>query len=262
MTKSETRRSALSTLLFGAAATQLANSAKSQSAPDAAPTPIAPAAQAPGACTLFPQAVEGPFYFDPKSVTSDLQTGQPGAPMTLDLRVIESGVCTPITNARVDVWHADARGVYSGYDGQGGDGSISAVGQSYLRGTQFTDAEGRVQFKTVYPGWYPGRTPHIHVKVFLDDTTLATGQVYFPDELSQSIYSSREPYTERPKADTTNARDFLFSDGDREGGGTVMAVAQSADTLLASLVIAVDRSGKQALDGGGMDGVFRRMIGR
>ena len=195
------RRDALRGLSLGTAGNVLMPGAS-----HAETTPAA-AAQTPGVCVLFPQAVEGPFYFDPKLVRADITEGRPGAPVRLALRVIESGACAPIANARVDVWHADASGVYSGYDGQGANRDVSTKGTTYLRGTQITDADGRVMFTTVYPGWYPGRTPHIHVKVFLDAASLVTGQVYFPDDVSMQIYSEREPYKARHIADTTNASD-------------------------------------------------------
>jgi len=76
-----------------------------------------------------------------------------------------------------------------------GDGS--SEGETFLRGTQFTDADGAVCFTTIYPGWYPGRTPHIHFKVILDDKDLVTGQLYFPDTISERIYATVSPYRER-----------------------------------------------------------------
>lgn len=200
------------------------------------------ASQTPGSCVLMPQAVEGPYYFDPKAVRTDITEGRPGLPMRLELQVIEHGPCEPLADARVDIWHADARGVYSGYTGQGDNRDISARGETYLRGTQFTDTNGKVVFKTVYPGWYPGRTPHIHVKVFLDEKTLVTSQVYFPDDLSAQVYRNHQPYNARPEADTDNASDFLFQQGIREGGGIVLAVVDQPDVLTTSLLMAVDRS--------------------
>jgi protocatechuate 3,4-dioxygenase beta subunit len=235
--KSLSRRQALTSLMLGAAGARLG------AAPGSATAETTPAAQPPGTCTLFPQTTAGPFYFDPKLVRSEIAEGRPGLPLQLVLRVIESGPCTPIAEARVDIWHADARGVYSGYAGQGDRRAISTKNESYLRGTQMTDADGTAIFRTIYPGWYPGRTPHIHVKVFLDTRTLVTGQVYFADALSARIYREREPYAARPKADTTNANDFLFKSGEREGGGTVFAIKEDADLLVGSLTIAVDRKG-------------------
>ena len=70
-----------------------------------------PAVQPQGLCTLFPQAVEGPYYFDPKLLRSDIAEGRPGLPTQLVPKVIDSSQCTPIAGARVDIWHADAGGV-------------------------------------------------------------------------------------------------------------------------------------------------------
>lgn len=239
------RRQALRSLIAGTAGAAMVPVAARAGDAQLVAAP-APATQPEGVCILLPQQMEGPYYFDPQMVRSDITEGRPGAPVDLILRVIEHGPCTPIANARVDVWHADAGGVYSGYAGQGDNRDVSTKGATYLRGTQLTDSDGRVTFRSVYPGWYPGRTPHIHVKVFLDQTTVLTGQIYFPDDVSARVYRDRAPYNERPVADTTNAADFLFTAGERDGGGTVLTIAETPDLLTASLLIAVDRSGEAA----------------
>jgi protocatechuate 3,4-dioxygenase beta subunit len=108
----------------------------------------------PGRCVLTPEAGEGPFYLDPSLVRSDITSGRPGAPLGLSLQVVREGDCAVLADARVDVWHADAIGLYSGYPQQSGVGGVStdvAVGQQYLRGTQVTDADGHVRFRTIYP---------------------------------------------------------------------------------------------------------------
>jgi protocatechuate 3,4-dioxygenase beta subunit len=90
--------------------------------------------------------------------------------------------------------------------------------ETFLRGTQFTEADGSVRFDTIYPGWYPGRTPHIHFKVILDDKVRVTGQLYFPDTVSERIYAAYSPYRERKQErETVNANDFIFSRGERRG---------------------------------------------
>ena len=99
------------------------------------------------ACILTPQAEEGPFYSDPKLVRSDIAEGKPGVPLTLRLRVIEAGSCTAIHDARVDIWHCDAKGLYSAFPGQGDAHNVDATGKTFLRGTQLTDERwlGHVQ---------------------------------------------------------------------------------------------------------------------
>ncbi|SFM72163.1 Dioxygenase [Methylobacterium pseudosasicola] len=103
-------------------------------------------------CVLTPQSIEGPFYVDPKLVRIDITEGRDGIPLRLRLRVIHAGPCTPVADARIDIWHCDARGLYSGYPGQGDDRSIDTSGQTFLRGTQTTDSEGCATFDTIYPG--------------------------------------------------------------------------------------------------------------
>lgn len=144
----------------------------------------------PKVCVLTPEAMQGPFYFDPKLLRTDITEGKPGAPLALTLHIVEAGDCGAILSARVDVWHSDGLGLYSGYARQA---TGSAEGETFLRGTQFTDADGQARFATVYPGWYPGRTPHIHFKVILDDKDLVTGQLYFPDTVSERIYATLSP---------------------------------------------------------------------
>jgi protocatechuate 3,4-dioxygenase beta subunit len=197
------------------------------------------AATLPGAkvCILTPEAMQGPFYFDPRLVRADITEGRRGAPLALTLQVASVKECARLKGARVDLWHADGQGMYSGYSGQGDDGI------STLRGTQFTGADGQVRFATIYPGWYPGRTPHIHFKVFLDAKSLVVGQLYFPNDLSARIYAGVAPYNDRkPKRDiVANKEDFIFED--LGGAATLVSVTEEGGSYLASHVIAVDRAG-------------------
>lgn len=189
-------------------------------------------------CILTPEATQGPFYFDPKLVRSDITEGRPGAPLALTLQVVEAENCASLKAARIDIWHSDGLGVYSGYARQV---TGSTEGESFLRGTQFTDADGAVRFTTIYPGWYPGRTPHIHFKVILDDKDLVTGQLYFPDTVSEGIYATLSPYRERKaERDTFNANDFIFQ---RQGGAeTLTVIEEEGGSYRASLVIGIDRT--------------------
>jgi len=189
-------------------------------------------------CVLTPQAVEGPFYFDPKLVRSDITEGKQGAPLLLILQIVEAKDCVPLQDARVDVWHADGLGLYSGYAGQD---TGSAKGETFLRGTQFSGADGDVRFNTIYPGWYPGRTPHIHFKAFIDNRNVITGQLYFPDHITEQVYATTPPYRERKRErDTFNASDFIFV---RQGGAdTIVDLKQESGSYLASLVISIQRN--------------------
>lgn len=190
-------------------------------------------------CILTPEAMEGPFYFDPKLVRAGIAEGKAGAPLALVLTVTDAETCAALKGARVDVWHCDGLGVYSGYARQA---TGAAEGETFLRGTQFTAVDGRVAFDTIYPGWYPGRTPHIHFKVILDDKERVTGQLYFPDTASERIYAAHSPYRERKQdRDTVNANDFIF----REEGGeaTLAEIEEAGGSYRASLLIGIDRTG-------------------
>lgn len=163
---------------------------------------------APNVCLLTPEATEGPFYLDPDLVRADITEGRQGAPLAVALQVVDAD-CRPIAGARVDVWHCDAAGDYSGFARQGSDAMKDTRGETFLRGTQPTDARGVVRFRTIWPGWYRGRTPHIHYMVFLDDERLLTSQLFFPDGASETVFASG-PYRARAAGqDTTNATDGI-----------------------------------------------------
>ena len=134
---------------------------------------------APSVCLLTPETTAGPFYLDPGLVRADITEGAPGAPLALVLQVVDAD-CRPIEGVRVDVWHCDAAGNYSGFAGQGSDGPRDTRGDTFLRGTQFADARGVVAYETIWPGWYRGRTPHVHYRVFLDERTLADQPAVLP----------------------------------------------------------------------------------
>ena len=193
------------------------------------------------ACILTPQAEEGPFYADPKLVRADIAEGKPGIPLALRLRVIEAGPCTAIKGARVDIWHCDAQGLYSAFPGQGDGHNIDASSKTFLRGTQVTDDAGWVTFNTIYPGWYDGRTAHIHFKVFLDEKSVLTGQTFFPDALNEFIYTNVPDYKERARQRRIiNANDGVIGIDDPEHRA-FCSVKEERDRYVATLTLGVDR---------------------
>ena len=205
-------------------------------APLFACAPERPAAHAPGrliagdTCPVTPRQTEGPFYFDPHLVRQDISEGRPGVPLRLRLQLVDAVDCSPSRRARVDVWHSDAGGIYSGSD------LLGTTGQTFLRGTQFADAQGVVEFHTHYPGWYAGRTPHMHVKAWLADGRELTSQVYFPDALSDRIYAEG-PYAGRSGPRLGNGEDLIF----RAAGDHVplAAIRRGRDGLDGAVVLAL-----------------------
>jgi len=156
-------------------------------------------------CTLYPQQAEGPFYLDLDSLRRDITEGKAGMPLSVVVQV-QSESCAPLKDVAVDLWHCDAAGVYSGFQGQ--LGGLDTTGETFLRGTQVTDVDGVAEFDSIYPGWYPGRTTHIHFKVHTSSTTEATSQLYFPEDVTAGIYATA-PYDARGPKDTLNAADGI-----------------------------------------------------
>ena len=190
----------------------------------------APDAIASGAvtCVLAPEQTEGPYYIARERVRRNITEGKPGLPLSLRTTVVDAHTCRPLRGATVDVWHADAAGAYSGFGAGAGDGS-------FCRGIQPTDAHGLARFETMYPGWYPGRAVHIHVKVHVHGNVVHTGQLYFPDTLTDAVYG-RAPYAARPARDTRNPSDAIFRNG---GSRSLLHVARSGKGYVAGIVLGV-----------------------
>jgi protocatechuate 3,4-dioxygenase beta subunit len=150
----------------------LALFALAQAQPLSAPAPAPSAATS--SCVLTPELTEGPYWLDDELLRTNITEGQAGIPFNLSITVKDITSCLPITNAFVDIWHCNATGAYSGFGGnsgagQGGPGGMGGSGPStnetFLRGIAVTDSNGVATFETIQPGWYQGRTPHIHIKV-------------------------------------------------------------------------------------------------
>ena len=184
------------------------------------------------ACVLTPEMTEGPYYVDDVKVRRNITEGLPGAPLALRLSVLDASTCRPIKGAAVDIWHASAGGKYSGAEAN------DTVGRTYLRGIQHTDVKGLARFATVYPGWYPGRAVHIHVKVFVGGDDVHTGQLFFRDSLSDAVYK-RAPYKARGVREMRNADDSIYGDG---GGRSLLVVRSAGKGYVGSISMGVRRS--------------------
>ncbi len=156
-------------------------------------------------CPLTPSDVEGPFWLNLALLRRDITEGLLGVPLIVIIQVIDAATCSPIPNAVVDVWHDNPDGEYSGFASQG------TAGQTFLRGIQVTNAVGAVRFKTIYPGWYPGRTPHLHVKINPNATSELTTQLYLSDDFSERIFTGFAPYDTRGSSPVKNNTDAFFN---------------------------------------------------
>jgi protocatechuate 3,4-dioxygenase beta subunit len=183
------------------------------------------------ACVVTPAQTEGPYFVDEKlnriDIRPDPGTGKvsEGAPLDLEMRVyrVSNGSCTPMAGAMVDIWQCDAMGVYSGVRDM--NGFFNTSGQKFLRGYQITDSSGVAKFTTVYPGWYQGRSVHIHFKVRskTDGRNLEfTSQLYFDDAFSDTVFT-RAPYSAKTGTRTPNERDGIYRQGGRQ---LMLAVAE------------------------------------
>ena len=182
-------------------------------------------------CVLTPEQTEGPYYIPNERVRRNITEGRPGTSLALRAKVVDASTCKPLEGAAVDIWHCDAAGIYSGF-GQG------AGNRTFMRGIQRTDATGLAVFQTVYPGWYPGRTVHIHVKVHLGGNVVHTGQLYFPDSVTDSAYQ-KAPYRSRPGRDVRNASDAVFRNG---GRSSLLSLRRSGAGYVASIAMGVQRA--------------------
>ena len=175
------------------------------------------------ACVVTPKQTEGPFFVDQRLNRSDIRVDpsdgslKAGVPLSLTFRVsaVGSAGCNPLSGAIVDVWQCDAVGAYSGVN----ERDSRSANKNFLRGYQVTDANGTTQFTTIYPGWYPGRTVHIHFKVRADAKSgkgqELTSQLYFDDLLTDRVHA-QSPYAGKGQRAIKNQQDGLFRNGGRQ----------------------------------------------
>jgi protocatechuate 3,4-dioxygenase beta subunit len=169
----------------------------------------------PTACTLIPTETEGPFpldltensYYFRNNVTED----RTGAPFKIRLKILGQDNCTPMTNVRVNIWHCDKDGIYSGYAGGMNQGGSTST--QWLRGYQMTDANGEVEFTSIFPGWYSGRICHIHFKVTVSSTYAAVSQLTFDIPTKNAVYAAFPSLYTKGADPMTIAADNVFSDG-------------------------------------------------
>jgi protocatechuate 3,4-dioxygenase beta subunit len=184
-------------------------------------------------CVLTPEQEEGPFYIDLAQVRKDIVEDRPGVPLALALSVVDAGTCEPIRDAAVDIWHCDALGVYSG------EPSAGSEGETYLRGIQLTDGNGLAEFATIYPGQYPGRTTHIHLKVHVGgrrgDGTYSgghvshTGQLFTSDRHDAEVFALA-PYNRNTTGIVSRDMDGIFrAQGD---SSSVLTFAPFGDSIV------------------------------
>ncbi|WP_044871930.1 intradiol ring-cleavage dioxygenase [Pseudomonas sp. LFM046] len=189
-------------------------------------------ASATRACRLSPEQTAGPFYLEDALLRQDITDGKPGVPLKLRFEVLRLEGCQPLGDAALEVWHCDAQGAYSGV----GDDQASR----FLRGVQITDAAGRAEFRSILPGFYPGRTNHVHVRVHLGERDIHTGQLYFPEAIILPAMT-RPPYVHGSQEWTPREQDYIY----RTQGGeqSVAELVKDGDGFIARLTLVVETRG-------------------
>jgi protocatechuate 3,4-dioxygenase beta subunit len=234
--------------LFGGTGAALATAGATRTvlAQSASPDAGRPLASALPSCVVVPALTEGPYFVDERLERSDIRIDTSdgstvdGARLDLTWLVtrIDGTACTPFAGAMLDVWHCDAAGVYSDVHDPGFD----TDGHDYLRGYQLTDADGRAAFTTIYPGWYDGRTVHIHFKIRTDPDqstgTQFTSQLFFDDTFTDGVYAA-EPYAGRGSRTVRNDQDGIYQES---AGQTLLAVTPTADGYATTFSVGVRMS--------------------
>jgi protocatechuate 3,4-dioxygenase beta subunit len=200
------------------------------------------------ACVITSQHTEGPYFVDERLNRSDIRSDPSdgtlvdGVPLRLVLQVaqVTASACSPLVGAQVDLWQCDALGNYS--DEHDMSGLFDTVGKKFLRGYQITDADGAVQFMTIYPGWYPGRTVHIHFKVRTAPDSQSghglTSQFYFDDALTDQVHA-QPPYAAKGQRTLRNAQDGIFRNG---GSQLILPLVQEAEGYAATFQLGLQMS--------------------
>jgi protocatechuate 3,4-dioxygenase beta subunit len=242
--------------------------------------PILKGQQSSPSCALSPEQEEGPYYIDGAALRPNVTEDKPGVPLRLRIALIHATHCSPLANAAIDIWHCDAGGVYSGFTAAsmnqregpprppqgpdspppfgpprgesvaGGRGPRTVDATRFLRGVQISNEHGMVEFRTIYPGWYAGRTIHVHVKVHLGGEPGAatysgghvshTGQLFFPEDASERI-AKLAPYNRHAEVHrTTHDEDGIFLS--QHGNSSLVRLEGKPDAtgFVATAALAVD----------------------
>ncbi len=194
-----------------------------------------------GNCSVTPSETEGPFptKIPASFVRNDITDGRTGVPLAVNITIKNANTsCAAVAGALVDVWHCDKDGYYSEYGGAGIQ-SVNLTTVDFLRGRQITDANGLVSFTSVFPGWYPGRAPHIHVHIYnAAGKSLLVTQIAFPYDVTNTVYTRAQAqgYTKGAQS-TTNERDGVFSDGFTTELATLSGSVAAGYTLAHTIVV-------------------------
>ena len=196
-------------------------------------------------CALICETTAGPCTTATTIDRQDVSEGFAGLPVRLALLIVDADTCAPIPGAKVEIWHTQRTGVYSGITPSPKQCYVddpTAATFMYFRGIRTAGADGRVDFDTCFPGWYSGRAIHIHFRVTRDGQTYATSQLFFADELNAEIFATHPDYSEFGQPNRTNMTDGIIGDAADKANYVLDAARMPDGAMLASKVIAVRSS--------------------
>ncbi|MEZ2338452.1 hypothetical protein AB6735_22580 [Mucilaginibacter sp. RCC_168] len=184
-------------------------------------------------CITTATEEEGPFPYPSGEINNplnrvDVTGGQTGVPLSISFVVVNTNDnCNVVSGARIDIWHCNKDGYYSGYGNQPGVlGTKSYIGETWLRGYQLTDTSGVAKFTTIYPGWYSGRATHIHMEVFINNVLKKITQMAFSETISDAVHVSTL-YAAHGINTTRNATDQVFGDSATDLANETIALTGS-----------------------------------
>lgn len=190
--------------------------------------------------TSINPVTEGPYWvsdsasgYERSEITSNIDGSdtQTGVALSLTLYVYDSeNSCAAMENVQVDIWHCNAAGIYSGVKNSTNGNGVDYTSESWLCGYQLTDASGKVSFNTIIPGWYTGRTTHIHIRFRSTYDSSSSGstntaQLFFDQTFIDTLDTTVSPYASLGKNSVTNAGDSIYN---TEGGTTILSLSGSA----------------------------------
>ncbi len=166
-------------------------------------------------CVLIPTETEGPFPLDLTTNSTYFRQNviedRTGVTLNLTMKILGLANCVAMPNVRVNIWSCDKDGVYSGYDTPQNPGGSATT--TWLRGWQMTDADGLVNFTTIFPGWYSGRICHIHFQVYVSPVYKAVSQLTFDISQKNALYAANSGLYTKGADPMSLSSDNIFSDG-------------------------------------------------
>jgi protocatechuate 3,4-dioxygenase beta subunit len=204
----------------------------------------------PDSCKPTVRLTAGPYFTLDSLRRPDIREDRVGVPLRLTFTVVDDYYCTPIEGAVVDVWHSDAEGIYSGVVNNIFDNNTMRLsGQqvdtrdrtSFLRGHQIADSNGRVEFTTIYPGWYSGRLPHIHVRALFpgaEQWSAFFTQLFLPPDIDRFVYTE-EPYRARGLYPITLERDLVLKGDAGALAKLTIPMTRRANDITGEMILAI-----------------------